>query len=487
MTIHKLQNLASIAVRMAKDKERNPLKYWRPTPIQKQVLQDTSKNIVLLRGGNQIGKTMVGCYEVHCRAIGKHPYKKIPQKPVDIWIIVHSWEQSKVIQQKFWELAPKDELHEETEYISGKGFRGKYPVVKYKNGSIVYFKTTGQGTLGVASGTVDFVWIDEPPPPDLWGELKARTTRTRGQMLLTLTPIGAPVEYLKEMVSDGIISEHIGAMTVQNCTPEGCRPMLSQEDIDALEKSYLSLDREARMRGDWTAGIPEGRIFDAFSEEMISDLEPTDRYYDEKGIEKSKEFQWSIGIDHGHDVASQVAILSCIDMTDPDDPFIYIVDEYVSGGGGAAKHARGILQMLRRNGLSIADISRWTGDRKHGGTKRGDGKMSNEMPMSGFAHVLGYPPTQLPFKIKTAYKPRWSVLYGCQIIHERMVVGKFQIFPSCEVLIKSLKLWSRKTNGLLDNLSEHKHTIDSMRYGIMPIMDIKYRTSNIPSKLYKRW
>jgi len=163
--LHTLQNLAALTVRMAQDKERNPLKYWRPTPIQKSVLQDKSQ-IVLLRGGNQIGKTMVGCYEVHCRAIGKHPHKRVTTKPVDIWIIVHSWEQSKVIQAKFWELAPKDELHEETEYVTGKGFRGKYPVVKYKNGSIVYFKTTGQGTLGVASGTVDFVWIDEPPPPD---------------------------------------------------------------------------------------------------------------------------------------------------------------------------------------------------------------------------------------------------------------------------------------------------------------------------------
>ena len=163
--LHTLQNLAALTVRMAQDKERNPLKYWRPTPIQRSVLQDKSQ-IVLLRGGNQIGKTMVGCYEVHCRAIGKHPHKRVTTKPVDIWIIVHSWEQSKVIQAKFWELAPKDELHEETEYIPGKGFRGKYPVVKYKNGSIVYFKTTGQGTLGVASGTVDFVWIDEPPPPD---------------------------------------------------------------------------------------------------------------------------------------------------------------------------------------------------------------------------------------------------------------------------------------------------------------------------------
>lgn len=160
-----VSKLATFAMRLASDAEREPLKYWRPTPIQKAVLQDSS-SIVLFRAGNQLGKTMTGCVEVHSRACGRHKWKKISKKPIDIWIIVHSWEQSKVIQQKFWEMAPKDELTEDTEYIPGKGFKGKYPVVKYKNGSIVYFKTTGQGTLGVASGSVGFVWIDEPPPPD---------------------------------------------------------------------------------------------------------------------------------------------------------------------------------------------------------------------------------------------------------------------------------------------------------------------------------
>ena len=273
---HKLASITSLLIRLAKDAERNPLKYWRPSPVQKKVLEDDS-SVVLLRGGNQIGKTYCGIVETHSRCTWTHRWKKTPRKPLTVWIIVHSWEQSKVIQQKFWDLAPKDELHEETEFIPGKGFKGKYPVVKYKNGSIVYFKTTGQGTLGVASGSVDFVWIDEPPPPEIWGELKARTTRTKGQMLLTLTPIGAPVDYLRDMVKEGIISEHVGVMSVENCTPEGCRPLMSQDEIDSLTRSYLSIDREARINGDWDGGVPEGRIFDAFEDDMIR------KYYPSKG------------------------------------------------------------------------------------------------------------------------------------------------------------------------------------------------------------
>ena len=161
----RLQSIASASVRLSTAAEQNPLKFFMPSPVQKRVLEDTS-NIVLLRGGNQIGKTITMCFEVHSRCLGLHRFKKVKHPPIEVWIIVHSWEQSKVIQKKFWDMAPKNQLHPDTEYIPGKGFRGKYPTVRYKNGSIVYFKTTGQGTLGVASGSVDFVAVDEPPPPD---------------------------------------------------------------------------------------------------------------------------------------------------------------------------------------------------------------------------------------------------------------------------------------------------------------------------------
>ncbi len=80
---------------------------------------------------------------------------------------------------KFHALVPKHELHPDVEYVPGKGYRGTgAPVVRFKNGSIIRFKTTNQGTLGLASGTVDFIWIDEPPPPELFGEIRRRITRT---------------------------------------------------------------------------------------------------------------------------------------------------------------------------------------------------------------------------------------------------------------------------------------------------------------------
>lgn len=471
MNLTGLRKIAQTTLRLQKEAEQNPLTFFRPTPVQEAFLRDSNK-IVMLRGGNQIGKTMVGSVEVIYRLLGFHPHKQVPPPPIEAWIVCHSWEQSKTIMCKFHEMMPKNELHPDTGFISGKGYRGTgSPVVRLKNGSIVRFKTTqsasgGRGTISLASGSCDVVWCDEPMPPNVFGELYARTTRTRGVLLITLTPVGVPVEFLKKMVEDGVISEHVGALTVENTTPRGLEPLMTQQEIDRLGRSYLKIDSAARMRGDWEGGIPEGRIFENFSEDHISDLQPA----------RDRQYVWTVGIDHGHDVASQCAILSAIDVTDQNNPIIYVVDEYVASGASAEIHAKGIIAMIRRNHLELAHIQRWTGDRSHGGSKRHGGRMSNNMLSAALCHVLGYPKGRLPFRIRTAYKPKYSVYYGCQVLNEAMCSGRFQIFPRCERTIKSLKFWQIKKTGGMDTLSEWKHCVDALRYGIMSTIDTTYRT-----------
>ena len=105
---------------------------------------------------------------------------------------------------KIWELMPKAPLCSDVEFVHGKGFRGAgSPVIRFKNGSLIRFKTTGQtksgGTVALSSGTVDFVWVDEPPGPRIWSELVARTLRRPGaSVAVTMTPVGVPVAYLKK-------------------------------------------------------------------------------------------------------------------------------------------------------------------------------------------------------------------------------------------------------------------------------------------------
>ena len=478
-----LMKAARNAKKLESMAKENPMMFFRPTPPQLEVFKTPhSEKIVLFRAGNQVGKTVCGAMECLFYMLGYHPYKAIPQKvPITVWVIVHSWEQSKIIQSKVHALVPPSEYASDSpDFQEGRGYRAKNPWFKLKNGSMLFFKTANQGTLGAASGTIDICWVDEPCPQQLFGELVARLFRNQGRMIITMTPIGGgDLTWLRKLTETKPpkIKDIHAAVTVQNCTPLDCSPMMSQESIDRLADTYLSIDRAARLEGSWDLGAPmDGVIFENFGEQHISDAP----------CPKDGDFVFSIGIDHGHSIDSQCALLVAIDKAPP-NPVIYVLDEYYAAGGNdeagtANRHARAIVAMIRRNGLNPLQINRWTGDRPHRGGRHG-GRMSNSLLRAALEHVLDYPRNQAPFRIHTAHKPRWSVYYGCQLIHEAMCQGRFQVHPKCKRLIRSFSHWTLKKSGGMDRLSEWKHMIDAVRYAIVPIIDRKYsspKVSKIP-------
>ena len=478
-----LLKAARNAHRLGEMAKENPLKFFSPSPPQLKVLQTPhSQKIVLFRAGNQLGKTVCGAVEILFYMFGYHPYKEIPKKvPITVWCIVHSWEQSKIIQSKVHALVPPSEYASDSPgYQEGRGYRAKNPWFKLKNGSMLFFKTANQGPLGASAGTIDICWIDEPCPQQLFGELVARLFRNRGRMIMTMPPIGGGdltwLRRLTESKPPKVLDIH-APLSVANTTPLNCAPLRQEADIERLSDQYLSIDRAARLEGSWELGVPmDGQIFEQFGEQHISDAP----------CPQAGDYVFSIGIDHGHSVDSQCAILVAIDKA-PENPMIYVLDEYFASGGKdeqgtANRHARAIIAMIRRNGLKPLEINRWTGDRPHGGGKHG-GRMSNALLRSALEHVLDYPRNQCPFRIHTAHKPRWSVYYGCQLIHEAMVQGRFQVHPKCKRLIRSFSHWTLKKSGAMDRLSEWKHAIDALRYAIVPIIDRKYsapKVSKIP-------
>lgn len=440
-----------------------PLEFMRFTPPQLAYLQDQSR-FKLMRGGNQVGKTFAQCAELVWRCMGEHPYIEVPPAPTECWLVVHSWESSLACQQKLWEVLPKDMIHPDTEYNPGRGFRGKVPIIVFKNGSRLRIKTTNQGSLGVASATISFVGIDEPPPRAIWGELSARVLRAGnlGGVGLTMTPVGRPCGWLQDLCEAGMIKDHPAPLTVENVTPEGGLPMLTQEQIDDVAARYLPMDRPQRLLGEWN-GPTEGRTFEAFESSMVCHDKPP------AGVK----VQIGVGIDHGADAGSQVAILVAVDKSGR-HPRIWVLDEYTSGGEAVdpEQHARGMLAMLRRQGMNYHSVDRWVGDRKYGG-KRYGGKMGNNRLMRAFENELGIGAGSLPFTIRTAHKPRGSVYEGCSILNEVMIHKGFFVDPRCKQLIKSVEHFT-----FVDN--EYKHAIDALRYGAVELIT---RRLYAPSKL----
>ena len=142
--------------------DQRPLDYVQWLPAQLRFLEEPAKRRLLRLGNQWGGKTFVGLANCIYHCMGDHPYYNVPPPPVTGVIVTASWAQSVAIQEKLWNLLPKDQL-KDTVYIDGHGIRGKNPCVKFKNGSKLWIKTTNQGGLSLAGGTYDFVHFDEPP------------------------------------------------------------------------------------------------------------------------------------------------------------------------------------------------------------------------------------------------------------------------------------------------------------------------------------
>ena len=139
---------------------------------------------------------------------------------------------------------------------------------------MLFFKTTNQGTLETSAGTIDMCWIDEPCPQQLFGELVKIISEQRTDDYDDDPHWWGDVLVLRKLTETKPpkIKDIHAAVTVQNCTPEGCNSLMTQEDIDKLSDTYLSIDRAARLEGSWDLGAPmDGQIFEQFGEQHISD------------------------------------------------------------------------------------------------------------------------------------------------------------------------------------------------------------------------
>jgi len=464
-----MQALARSIMQLKARTQANPLAYFRPTPPQAAFLRDPSP-IKLLLGGNQVGKTRASVVSLLYRALDCHPYLKTDPAPNESWLITHSHDQSRTIQQKLYEMIPKGALMDDCVFVYGKGFRGQVPIVRFKNGSIIRIKTAGQG-LGLASASISYCAIDEPIPEDTWGELAARTLRggaggKTGTIAITMTPIGCDVSYLRQMVDDGRITCHRSPLTVADTTPINCEPLLTQDQIDRITETYLPLDREARINGSWDVGIdPTQLVFDRFDPSMISG----------SPVPTGGDYKFAVGIDHGSQPNSQVAVLCAIDMLDTTQPKVYVLGEYIAGAASPEHHARGILELLKRHHIDPA-LCTWTGDGAHfSGRGKTGFKMSNGLLMRSFEQVLQLPPKGLPFVIRTALKFKNSVYYSASMIYSIQARKHFYIRPECTRLITSLQRWTLKRTSSAKSTDPYGHAIDALRYAIMPVIHNKFK------------
>lgn len=340
---------------------RRKLDFMRWTDWQRDYLEDESP-AALIRGGNQIGKTIAKHAELIHRCRGTHPFKRTHRPPINAIVMSESWDQmgqAGGYMAKLWELLPKDEIDPKIRFEPGRGITGKPPRIVFTDGpgkgSVITFGTYRQGASRVAGATVHFVDLDEPGPESVLHEVMPRLLRHGGHIRIGFTPVlNMPDQtWLRQLVENGEINEYNPWLKESKCWPRGNpSPWLYQDDIDRVIRAWPEAIRAMRVEGSWDPILTHKWLTNFERGRHIRpELAPEGAYL-------------GVGIDHGTNAGKQAAVLiGAIDRGGL-HPYVFFIDEAIADGMSTPdQDARAIHDMLERNGFSWRNVDEWVGDR----------------------------------------------------------------------------------------------------------------------------
>ena len=468
-TLDALDALADLARKV----DARPLHYMRWTPPQVALLSATDPR-VLLRTGNQLGKTLCGLAEVIYRCLGSHPYKPVRPAPIEAWVITTSWSQSLAIQGKLWALLPKDQIDPSTEYNEKTGFGGHNPIVQFNNRSIIRIKTSGQGGLKLAGATINFILADEPLPSSrIYQEADRRLLRTGGALYQTMTPVNAPIEWVREATEEGKITDLHFRMLPENFIPEGStRPLrivaengervpMDSAWIADQRAQVLSWEEPVILDGEW-----EFRAVDRVFENFRPDVHVVPRLAKSGVIASGVDLLLAFGCDYGEEKLRTIGALAYVDASGA-HPRVYVVGEYAPETATTSEmDAEGVVAMLARSGDRWTDLDHAHGDKRYTDARGRITKKSNRDMLGSIETHLGVGNGLRP-RIRGAKRGagrgRGAVWRGVRWLNEAMIrPGHFYVDARCAWLIHCLQNWRGGEH------EPEKDAVDALRYCLTP-------------------
>lgn len=248
-----------------------------PTSKQRLFLESEAR-IVILLGGNQIGKTTVGWANALAHTYGyrfwevddlalhfngrTHDLPSRDRVPAKYWVrnakgdplrvpncgfIVTGLAARRgigdVLYEKFQELWPKTAKIDKYYMMGGVPSSFTFP-----NGSKIVFGSGEQTELNTEGITLNWAWIDEPVPQRIYSGLWRGLLRNFGRIFFTLTPLGARAAWIhNDLISKR--SSETSVETIQAGMADN--PYLDPDAIREFEKdpSFSESERQARVFG----------------------------------------------------------------------------------------------------------------------------------------------------------------------------------------------------------------------------------------------
>jgi len=256
--------------------------FFRPYPKQQDFL-DTGAwaRERLLMAGNQVGKSETGAFEVSCHLTGEYPEWWLGRRwdrPTKGWIVGETGLATRDVSQM--KLCGNPGVVDDfgTGYIPrdafadkptlGRGVTDGYDMIQVRHisggTSMGMFKSYEQGRQKLQGATLDWVWWDEEPPEDIYTELLARITATKGMLIGTFTPLKGKSKVVTKYLSEPSPDRTVVTMTLMDAEH------IPVEERDRIIAGYPAYQRDARVRGIPMLG--SGRVYEHLEESIT---EPT--------------------------------------------------------------------------------------------------------------------------------------------------------------------------------------------------------------------
>lgn len=254
-------------------------------PHKKQlVFHRSDKHSKLYIGGNRSGKTTGGVAEDIFWAMGRHPFRKVPDAPTRGRVCAVDFTQGveKIILPEFGRWMPPSFL------INGSwedSYDKQLRTLTLTNQSFIEFMSYDQDLDKFAGTSRHWTHYDEEPPHHIYNECQARLIDTDGSSWLTMTPVEGMSWVYDELYIPGKENNDPDIEVIEVDMLEN--PHVSPEAAERYLKGLDKQERNAREHGTFVQ--LGGRVLKEFARETHV-IEP---------CVPPQDWEWYASFDHG--------------------------------------------------------------------------------------------------------------------------------------------------------------------------------------------
>jgi phage terminase large subunit-like protein len=441
----------------------NKLGWFEPYDWQKTLCESTlDGRQCLAMTANQIGKSTVGAYITAIHLTGRYPdwWKgRVFKKPSYAWAAGVSNDTTRdIMQTELFGLAeddqqwgtgmvPLEDIGTKTRRRGATGNSYDSVMVKWHNPhgefkgySRIGFKSYEMGEEKFFGRPVDFIWLDEQPPSNIYTQCITRTVATGGDVLMTFTPEQGITPVVHQFMHERQPGQYLLQATWDDA------PHLTEEVKNQLLAQYPAHERELRSKGIPVFG--SGLVF------PISEGDITSDYFNIPNT-------WPriAGLDFGWDHPTAAVWIAL----DAQNDVIYVYDEYSKAKSTALEHSAAVRE--RPHYIPIA----WPRDGLQSDKGSGIG-LADQYRSQGCNLIPTFFTNPLA-PGDTGQKGNQNIEPGIMNMLHRMETGRFKVFPHLMEWFKEFRAYHRKDGKIVpmndDLMSATRYACMSVeRFGI---------------------